>query len=967
MSEASFSDYGTLGRDVGFGYLDRSLEAPKHLHPQLIVNDDRGSMLQALKTELRTATSFTFSVAFVSANGLAVLKQALIEFEGTGEIITGNYLGFNSPQALRELLALQDLPNSSIEVRLHDAEAFHPKGYVFRRPEGITAILGSANLTGEALSRNHEWNLRVSTATESDLAEQFTNLLDSETRRSTPLDPAWIDAYEQTWVAPTRRSLSTPPRSAPHAEQPRQLEPNAMQRSALGSIAALRESGERRSLVISATGTGKTILAALDVRAAEPARVLFVAHREQILDRAIDEFHRVFGGPREQFGKLVGQTRQDDRKYVFSTVQTLSRPDVLDSLHPKAFDYILIDEVHRATADTYSRVIEHFTPDFLLGLTATPERTDGTSVFELFDYNVAYEIRLGEALEQDMLSPFHYYGIADITFDDGTTTSDATPVFRLISDERVDHIVNTLELYGQAGVVPRGLIFCSRKEEARNLSAHLNQRKLHGRQLRTIALTGEDSIQERELQVRRLEDGELDYILTVDVFNEGVDIPSVNQVVMLRQTQSAIVFVQQLGRGLRKAEGKEYLVVIDFIGNYTNNYLIPVALFGDDSLNRESIRRQLIAAEERGSIAGLSSIQFDRIAQSRVLRSLQTARLDSLPNLKTAIETIKNRLGRTPLLQDFLRFESVDPVILATKVGSYPALLQKLFHLDHGLNDRELSYLMMLSSEVLDAKRLHESALLLALIKGGQLTVEQVTALFSGAGLRYGSFDVRSAIDCLTLSWHTSMEVNRYKGAAPAVRDENGIRISPEFENSYVRNARFREAVDDLIATAQLLIVDRFDIREPFTTSMQYSRKDASRILGWSSNMYSTIYGYRVDGETETCPIFVTLHKSNEIAASIAYKDELLDPGTLLWESKNNRTLESAEVRAIVDNTVDLHVFVKKDDADGAGHYYLGRARSQEAEQTVMKTGEPVVRMLLKFDKPIEPGVFSYFRPVLTD
>src|SRR5690606_64486 len=180
-----------------------------------------------------------------------------------------------------------------------------------------------------------------------------------------------------------------------------------------------------------------------------------------------------------------------------------------------------------------------------------------------------------------MLAPFHYYGVADITFADGTTTTDATPLSRLVDDDRVSYLLNTVERYGQAGAKTRGLIFCSRKDEAHRLSAELNSRSIHGRPLATIALTGDDSIEERERQVARLESGELDYILTVDVFNEGVDIPSVNQVIMLRQTQSSIVFVQQLGRGLRKAPGKEYLVVIDFIGNYANNYLIPIALFGD--------------------------------------------------------------------------------------------------------------------------------------------------------------------------------------------------------------------------------------------------------------------------------------------------------------------------------------------------------------------------------------------------
>lgn len=970
MIGAVFDDYGTLGRDVGFGYLDQRLDAPRRLHPQLVLNSDQGTVLQALRRELRTASSFSFSVAFVSASGLALLKQSLIDFEGVGEIITSDYLGFNSPSAFAELLALQEIGVSS---RLHTDGAFHPKGYVFRQPTHVTAILGSSNLTAAALVSNHEWNIRVTAATESDLAEQFMNLLDSEMQRSVPLTHEWTTSYAAGWTPQSsaiRSSPITQERLDPNDGRPERpsITPNAMQEAALESIGALRQAGERRGLVISATGSGKTILAALDVRAAGPARVLFVAHREQILNKAMNEFRQVLGGPLDSFGKLAGAARESDRRYVFSTVQTLSRPEVLESLDPDTFDYILIDEVHRATAATYSRVIEHFRPSFLLGLTATPERSDGASVFELFDFNVPYEIRLGAALEQDMLAPFHYYGVADMEWSDGTTTTDATPLYRLVATERVDHLLAALHRYGQAGIRPRGLIFCSRKDEARQLATELNQRMLRGRRLRTVALTGEDSIEDRQHAIRSLEQGELDYILTVDVFNEGVDIPSLNQVVMLRQTQSAIVFVQQLGRGLRKSPGKEYVVVVDFIGNYTNNYLIPIALFGDDSLNRESIREKLIAAEERGAIAGLSSVSFDRIAQERVLRSLQTTRLDALPNLKSAIETIRHRLGRMPKLQDFLRFESVDPVVLATKVGSYAALLATLYkdH-EHGLSPRELDYLAMLSNEVMTAKRLNESVILATLLGGNALMHEEILDLFAKSGLRVSDLEVRSAVAGLTLDWHTRIEQGRYRSAAPVQVVGNTVSLAAEFAASYAHSMAFRGHVDDLLTTTQRLVVDRYDLQRPFTSARQYSRKDSSRLLNWSSNMYSTIYGYRVDRETRTCPIFVRLHKPEETTASTAYEDALLDPNTLLWYTRSNRTLSSDEVNAIVTNSVDLHVFVQKDDADGAGHYYLGRATAHHAEQTVMQRSPlPVVRMLLRFDEPVDAGVYSYFNPVVT-
>jgi superfamily II DNA or RNA helicase len=745
-----------------------------------------------------------------------------------------------------------------------------------------------------------------------------------------------------------------------------------MQTEALEAIARVRDAGNTRALVISATGTGKTILSALDARSVGPQRLLFVAHREQILDRAIQEFRRVLGAPESDFGKVAGSAREFDRRYVFATVQTLSRPDVLAGLSPESFDYILIDEVHRAGATSYSRVIDHFEPAFLLGMTATPERSDGLNVFEIFDYNVPYEIRLNAALELDMLAPFHYYGVADVTFEDGHTTSHATPLSRLVAEDRVEHVLLALETYGQAGIKPRGLIFCSRNEEAASLSAQLNLSELHGRALRTVALSGADSIEHRERAVERLESGELDYLLTVDIFNEGVDIPSVNQVVMLRQTQSSIVFVQQLGRGLRKAPAKEYLVVIDFIGNYANNYMIPIALFGDDSLNKESLRKNLIAAEERGVLSGLSSVRFDRIAQERVLRSLVSARLDSLPNLKAAIDLLRNRLGRMPLLADFARFESADPVVMAnTRLGSYPALLSKVFKTESTLTDFELRTLNVLSREVLAAKRLHETVLLRALIDGSTPTRSEISEAFAGAGLPAGYDVVGAAVRTLTLEFNTASEREVYGIEPPAAQCSDGrLQISPAFIGAYRASKYFRESVDDVLQTAAAIIPERYHSDVPFTLGRQYSRRDASRLLNWSGNMAGTIFGYRVDKESRSCPIFVTHHKSGDVSASTAYEDELLDPTTMRYFSKSRRTLESADVKDILSGDIALHVFAKKDDADGVDFYYLGTARAQDPEQTSMPDGNghplKVVQMVLKFEQPMDGALFDYFRPAVT-
>ncbi len=952
--------------DIQFGYLGAETEGPRHYNPRLVLNQGGSTVEHALLEELARCRSFTFSVAFVSPGAIAQLKQRLIDYKGTGRIITSDFLGFNQPEAFAELLNLRE--HTDIDVRRHTAKGFHPKGYIFERGRSISAMIGSSNLTSSALSQNHEWNLKVSAATGSDLANQLQDLVAEQVAESEPLTQHWIDEYAATYIARPRRP--SPETQVVAALAPAQIQPNQMQQDALLALDFARAEGAQRAVIISATGTGKTILSALDVRSVNPARLLFVVHREQILDRTIDEYRRVLGGDATDYGKLAGGHKESDRRYVFATIQTLSQPAVLSNLASDAFDYIIIDEAHRSGAETYRRVISHLSPKFLLGMTATPERTDGFNVFELFHYVVPYEIRLNHALEAEMLAPFHYYGVSDVTYEDGRTTTDKTELRLLITPERVQHLLNALDLYGQAGIAPRGLIFCSRTEEARALSTELNKRNFRGNPLRTVALTGDDPVTLREEQVAALEGGRLDYILTVDIFNEGVDIPSVNQIVMLRQTQSAIVFVQQLGRGLRLAAGKDYLVVIDFIGNYATNFLIPIALFGDESLNRESLRERLNETVDGGTLPGLSSVSFDEVSRERVLKSIVSTKLDSMRNLRTALLAMRNRVGRVPALWDFYRFESVDPVLLATTKGNYPALVQALLRVGSNLNETENRALALLSHEVLAAKRQHELILLELLLDGGPVPVSRIAEAFAERGLVSDDRHVRTAIDSLALRGYSQTDEKNYR-AGVAFQSDDSVQLTAAFASSLASSPELAAATDDLLKTGTGLTRDRYDPTAPFTPGVQYSRRDAARIVGWPRSVASTIYGYKTDESLGVCTIFVTLHKAADVDASTAYEDALLDRSTMRWFSKNNRRLTSKDVRPIVTGRVDLHIFVQKDDAEGSDHYYLGSATAHDAEETTMPDGAgqplPVVAMTLRFNNPIKQGLFDYFHPALSD
>lgn len=961
-----------LARDTAFGFLDARTQSEQIQNPLLIANNDEEKMLHAIRQELSQANHFIFSVAFISSRGVALLKEALLQFTGTGEIITSNYLDFNDPAVFRELLLLEN-----VRTFLHEDvdRGFHAKGYIFHREDGVTAIVGSSNLTDKALLVNQEWNLRFSASSDGDIAFQLKDAVVRQKNRSVPLSEEWIDHYEENR---TFRPVLVPGGDSPVESLPEgKIYPNDMQVRALEALREVQELGEDKAVIISATGTGKTILAALAVRAARPQRVLFLAHREQILNKAISEFQRVLEEDLDQFGKLVGGTRQTDRKYLFSTVQSLSREETLTNFSPDAFDYIVIDEVHRAAATSYREIIDHFAPSFLLGLTATPERTDGFNVFELFDYNVPFEIRLHEALEEKMLVPFHYYGVTDFLHENQETIDDLAQLSHLVADERVEHILQALRRYGHPTDV-KGLMFCSRKEEAYELSTLLNQSYLNGRQLRTKVLTGTDKAEQRELVIEELESGEIDYILTVDIFNEGIDIPPVNQVVMLRGTESSIVFTQQLGRGLRKAPGKDHLRVIDFIGNYANNYLIPVALFGDNSRNKDSIRKNLLDNNSTNTLAGVSSVNFDEISQQRILASLNKARLVGKPVFKNDIQQLLNRLGRIPKLFDFARFNTVDPVLLAseydktTKYKSYWQLLKDLKFVDQAPTSAEASVLGFLSSEILSGKRPHELLLLRELLQQESVTRDEFIDLLEAQATKADDFTLSSVERVLSLSFYTSAQFQKY-GASPLVVVEgNKYQLNPDFRTLYEASPNddrspaeiFKNHVDDIIDTGLFLSRERGYWSGELKEGAMYSRREVCRILNWPNNHESTLYGYKRDAVTSTCPIFVTYDKEDDVSESTKYGDEFLSPHTLHWYSRSKRTLASNELQPIINNEDDLRLFVKKSDSEGNDFYYLGKVESQNQQDHKMPVAEgetlDVVTMDLSLLTPVEQGLYDY-------
>jgi len=933
------------------GFIDKNAPYTAKFKPKLLTNNvaKNEDVLSTLMTELEICQTFMFAVAFITESGLAMFKSKLLDLKEKGvkgRIITSNYLNFNKPKVFHELLKLEN-----VEVRISSAEGFHSKSYIFEHSEHYTIVIGSSNLTGNALRVNAELNIKLTSHGNSEIADQFKTQFEEAWESSQSLTQEWIRSYEEHYVPPLSTSTSG-------IKNTLQIKPNKMQEAALKGIQAIRNNGAKKGMIVSATGTGKTYLSAFDIRSFTPKRMLFIVHREQILEKAKKDFQKVLGGDEKDFGILSGSSKDINARYLFATIQTISKNDILVSFTHDHFDYILIDEVHKAGATSYHKIIDHFTPKFLLGMTATPERTDGFNIYELFDYNIAYEIRLQEALEEEMLCPFHYFGVTDFTLN-GKIVDGTSQFSMLISEERVHHLIQKIEYYGYSEEKVRGLIFCSRTEEAKKLSLLLNQ---VGYQ--TIALTGENSRQERDYQVKALEQGKLDYILTVDIFNEGIDIPSINQIVMLRQTQSSIIFIQQLGRGLRKHNSKKYVTIIDFIGNYKNNYLIPIALAGDYSYNKDNIRRCL---KDSTYIKGISTINFEEVAKQKVYDSINTVTLDSMTELKKNYYLVKNRINKVPYLCDFLQHRILDPMIIANKEKSYYDFLVKVGDTEGTLNDAENKMLMFLSREILPGIRLNEVVLLKELMKKKHLNFKSVQVLFQNSGLSSDKHTILSTFRTLTTEFYTGGLKKVYHGISFLEYSSNAVSCGEVF-SSALENSYFSKLLKDLL-TATSIKAKKFISNKPLTRYEKYRKRDVLRMLNWEEQMVDlNIGGYTYkDGKFV---IFITLEKDDNFKGSqIAYENKFKSEDVIPWFTTSPRTMNSPEVEILQScENWTIYIFAKKSDNEGKDYYFLGEALViQETIKPVEKhTREGVLKnvvgMELRLKEPLDLNLYHYLK-----
>ena len=535
-------------------------------------HDHRMHLYYQLIHSMKNARRIDIIVSFLMESGVKMLLKDLEKAMDHGtevRILTGNYLGITQPSAL--YLIKQKL-GDRVDLRFYNDKerSFHPKSYIFHYDDYSDIYIGSSNISRSALTSGIEWNYRFSSKTDKPNYDKFYNTFeDLFNNHSVVIDDEELRKYSKNWHSPAAiRDLDRYDASEEDEDTKVHVlyEPRGAQIEALCALENSRAEGATKGLVQAATGVGKTYLAAFDSK--NYKRVLFVAHREEILKQAAKSFRNVRNS--DDYGFFNGDDKCNDKSVIFASVSTLGNTRYLNTKYfePEYFDYIVVDEFHHAVTDQYKRIVEYFKPQFMLGLTATPERMDGRSIYELCDYNVPYEISLKEAINKGMLVPFHYYGIYDDT--DYSTLH----LVRGRYDEkelnetyignvrRHDLIYKYYCKYGSK----RALGFCCSRAHAEEMAKEFSRRGIPSAAVYSNA-DGEFS-EERNIAIEKLKKGEIKVIFSVDMFNEGVDITTVDMVMFLRPTESPVVFLQQLGRGLRKSNGKKYLNVLDFIGNY---------------------------------------------------------------------------------------------------------------------------------------------------------------------------------------------------------------------------------------------------------------------------------------------------------------------------------------------------------------------------------------------------------------
>lgn len=938
-----------------------------------LINNDSYDMHSILKSSIPKCREFYFIVSFIRFSGVQMLLDTLKKAQDlgiSGKIITTNYMNVTEKRALESLLKFEN-----IQLRFFDGEiqGFHPKGYIFdfKDSEQGEIIIGSSNISRGGLRSNIEWSSSQKVEKNSPYWREVLDDFHSIWEKSQEYDPEKFIESEKILSNNTKENF-----------EKKSITPNYMQKIGLANLERLRENGGVRALGVATTGTGKTYLAAFDIRNFNPKKALFIVHREEILIDAEKNFKRV--SPHKKMGRYSGSKKELDCDYLFATVQSLHRN--LENFDSEEFQYIVIDEAHHIAGETYKKILDYFSPKFILGLTATPERADGYSIFQEFHGNIVMEIRIREALEEKLIAPFHYYGVTDIKEVD-LSDVDIRDVDRvskkLMVHKRSLFIKEKLEFYGYSGDKMRVLGFCASVEHAKFMAEEFRRLGID-----SVSLTGENSVEERKKQVELLSDikSPLKVIFTVDIFNEGIDIPSVNCVLMLRPTDSPTVFIQQLGRGLRKSSDKDFLTVIDFIGNHNKVFLTALSLTGNSTYDKDSLRTAL-NNDFKNFFRDLY-ISIDEISKDKILAQIENENFNTMKYLKEEYLTFKNSIGKIPSYIDYSLYESapnigkftlksycyfnflnsVEKISREKNSDSYSSMGSFLYN----FNANEEKILRDIEG-MLPIKRIHEYAILkefldkelsysafssleyLSLINGSKIISKYIenndekTTLHSFqylSGKYFDGSELRQKIPLFNLS----KEILENKTT-------NLLTLTKEFETA-LNNISFRKYLDEVLIYGIMEYEKRFGSKNygvPFLKLYQeYSMKDTALLSNYGKLHSSYRNGVNPSEDRKNYYLFITLNKDR----GAIFDNEIFDRRRFKWFSKSSTALESSQGQDIVNSCergVSLHFFIRKfNRIDGITQPFLYMGKGVVDSYT----GEKPIVCTIRLDERIDEKIY---------
>ncbi len=689
-----------------------------------------------LKQELLNCKKFYFIVSFIRYSGIQLLISTLDELEKQGiqgEIITSVYLNITDSKALRKLLSYK---NIKVKIYNNSSESFHTKAYLFEKEKYHSVVIGSSNISQSALYSAEEWNVKLTDSSFFNIYGKSLNQFEKlwHSNEAIELTQDFIDEYEK--YKKSVNVQNTFDYRKTKIEQENEFVPNSMQKRVLQKLKETRINGNKKGLVISATGTGKTYLAAMDIKQffeinsntenklfkindkkskTSNIKFLFIAHREELLENAINVFSKILKIDKNEFGRIYGGLKEIDKSIIFASIQSLR--NCYNEFKPSFFDYIIVDEFHHSMSDSYLKTLSYFNPKFLLGLTATPKRMDGKDILSLCDYNVVDEIGIKEALEEDLIVPFHYFGVNDymINYDNipykNGKYNEKILLENLLLNTRTDYIVEKINKFGFDGDELSAVAFCQNIEHAFFMKEEFSKKGY-----KSAVITANTSSNERSEILEKFKNKKIEILCVVDILNEGIDIPTINLLLFLRPTMSSTIFIQQIGRGLRKAKNKDFVTIIDFIGNHKKDYLL-INYFSSEVDNKDTLftKKEKIINEIKNQFSNIPKscyVELDRICQNRIIEKIEKINFSSKNILKEMYSSYKQEIGKSE--DEFLQIADFDTNIelfqeLCLKMHSfYNAQLQfedsKIFKNENEknpLNTTEIEFLEYLEKKII--------------------------------------------------------------------------------------------------------------------------------------------------------------------------------------------------------------------------------------------------------------------------